>query len=85
MATTEDHDVPPHMQTVADALGNVWEEVAEAKEAATTSLLGRAGRPLWPVLAATAVVVLLMVQEPVAAFCGAILQCLVLVWMASHR
>ena len=84
MATTDENDLPPEgvrFATVRDMAGNVWEEAVLIEEAVSTTVHGRAGRPLWPVVLVLGVITAIMLGYTAAAVVGA---SLLLVWLVGR-
>lgn len=83
MATTEVEDLPPVKPTlvahVRDMAGNVWEEAMDVKVGAEKAVLGRAGRPLWPVLLWVGVLSCLVAPSPAAIVLGSTLTLILVV------
>jgi hypothetical protein len=84
MATVTEKDVPPKKQTVGDMFGNVWEETVEVAKSTSTTLHGRAGRPLWPVALCVALGVALVINAEWATVFGIVALLLLTVWLVSQ-
>ena len=85
MATVEEQDIPPKKATVSDMAGRVWQEVWEVERAASQTVYGRAGRPLWPVALTIAVLTCFAVGGALASVLGALATALLLVWLVGHQ
>ncbi len=87
MATTEPEDIPAkaRIAQVRDMAGNVWEEVWEVERAASQTIHGRSGQPLWPVALLVCILTAFTLGGALASVLGVLATALLLVFTISRR
>ncbi len=88
MATTELDDLPSkdvRFATVRDMAGRTWEEAVEVTENVSTTVHGRAGRPLWPVLLCVVTILAFVIGGATATAVGVVAASLLLAYTVGRK